>query len=69
MLEWLKKKILGHYERKQRTDILAETQQKVLDFYEYEETSRMLPGIKDKVSIKKNMYHQKRLLLGIVHYL
>ena len=47
--------ILGHYERK---GILAETQQRGLDFYEDEETSRMLPGIKDKVSIQKNMYHQ-----------
>ena len=49
------KEILGHYERKQRTGISALTQQKVLDFYEDEETSRMLPGMKDKVSIQKNV--------------
>ena len=49
--------ILGHYERKQRTGISALTQQKVLDFYEDEKTSRMLPGMKDKVSIQKNVYH------------
>ena len=54
-----KERILGHYERKQKTGILAETQQKVLDFYEDEETFCKLPGAKDKVSIQKNMYHQK----------
>ena len=46
-------RILGHYERKQKTGISAKTQQKVLDFYEDEETSHMLPGLKDKVSIQK----------------
>ena len=61
------KGILGHYE--QRTGILAETQQKVFDFYEDEETFRMLPGMKDKVSIQKNVYHEKRLLLGTLQYL
>lgn len=35
----------------------------VIDFYQHDEFSRMLPGAKDKVSIKRNVYMQKRLIL------
>lgn len=35
----------------------------VTEFYENDEYSRMMPGQKDKVSIKKNEYAQKRLIL------
>ncbi|XP_049777645.1 uncharacterized protein LOC126175133 [Schistocerca cancellata] len=35
----------------------------VTDFYEKDESSRVLPGTKDKVSVQKNVYMQKRLIL------
>lgn len=35
----------------------------VTDFYQNDESSRVLPGAKDKVSVKKNVYMQKRLIL------
>lgn len=35
----------------------------VTDFYQNDEYTRMLPGAKDKVSIKRNVYMQKRLIL------
>ena len=41
----------------------TETIHKVLEFYQNNENSRILPGIKDRVSIKKNVYQQKRLIL------
>ena len=34
-----------------------------LEFYQNNENSQILPGIKDRVSIKKNVYQQKRLIL------
>lgn len=41
-----------------------ETIKLVRDFYQNDEYSRILPGAKDKVSIKKNVYMQKRLILN-----
>ena len=41
----------------------TETTNKVLEFYQNNKNSRILPGIKDRVSIKKNLYQQKRLIL------
>jgi hypothetical protein len=35
----------------------------VREFYEGEEYDRVMPGAKDKISIAKNIYKQKRLLL------
>jgi len=35
-----------------------------LDFNENDQTSRILLGMKDRVSLRKNVYHQKQLLLG-----
>ena len=40
-----------------------ETVEKVTQFYENNQHSRIMPGIKDRVSVKKNVYQQKRLLL------
>ena len=40
-----------------------DTMKKVLEFYQNNENSRILHGIKDRVSIKKNVYEQKRLIL------
>lgn len=36
----------------------------VKDFYEDDKFSMMMPGTKDRISIKKNECEQKRLLLG-----
>lgn len=43
--------------------------QSVIEFYEDDEFSRLMPGQKDKVSIRKNLYVQKRLLLCNFHEL
>ena len=40
-----------------------DTIQKVAEFYENNEHSRIMPGMKDRISINKNVYQQKRLLL------
>ena len=37
-----------------------ETVEKVTQFYENNQHSRIMPGIKDRVSVKKNVYQQKR---------
>lgn len=36
----------------------------IIEFYCSEENSRIMPGNKDKVSISRNMYEQKRLILS-----
>ena len=58
------KGVLGQHERKQRTGISSDTQQKALDFYENDQTSQILLGMKYRVSLHKNVYHKKKLLLG-----
>ena len=37
--------------------------EKVKCFYENNENTRIMPGVKDRVSVKENQYEQKRLLL------
>ena len=49
--------------RKNRDGISDETKAKVVSIYEDDEYSRILPGTKDKVSIGREIYQQKRLLL------
>ena len=49
--------------RKQRQGITKQAKLKVVSLYEDNEYSRILPGAKDKVSIGRGHYHQKRLLL------
>ncbi len=41
----------------------AETSDRVKAFFQVDEYSRLLPGKKDVVSVSKNTYQQKRLLL------
>ncbi|KAK3911351.1 Protein piccolo [Frankliniella fusca] len=43
--------------------ILDVTKELVVQFYLEEENSKVLPGIRDCVSVSKNVYEQKRLLL------
>lgn len=57
------KGILALPEPKQGRKLPEETILTVQQFYEDDEFSYMLPGAKDRVSIKKNSYMQKRLLL------
>lgn len=35
----------------------------VTDFYQADENSRLMPGVKDKVSVHRNIYEQKHLIL------
>ena len=49
--------------RKQRQGITEEAKLQVVSLYKDSEYSRMLPGAKDKVSIRRRHYHQKRFLL------
>ena len=44
-----------------------ETKFSVLNFYEDDEYSRLLPGKKDYISISKNVHKQKRLILSTIH--
>jgi len=55
--------ILGKPIRKQRIGITDEVKLLVREAYEDDETSRVMPGAKDKVSLGKKTYAQKRLLL------
>ena len=48
--------------RKGKT-LSSETVEKVTKFYENNKNSRIMPGIKDRVSVRKHVYQQKRLLL------
>ena len=54
--------------RKGKT-LSKELEEKVIRFFCDDRYSRMLPGQKDKVSIAKNVYKQKRLLLSTVNEL
>ena len=54
------------YERKIRKGIPDETAKKVPNCCENDQTSRMLPGIKDNDSLEKNLHYQKQPLLGSV---
>ena len=56
--------VLSTSDRKPRTGLPTETIEAVLQFFNDDETSRILPGKKDTVSVRKNVYEQKRLLLG-----
>ena len=58
------KRILAKPNAKQGSKILSsETLQLVANFFEDDEYSRLMPGKSDCVSISKNCYKQKRLLL------
>lgn len=57
------KGILALTEPKHGRNLPQETIDTAQLFYEDDEFSYMLPGAKDKVSIKKNTYKQKRILL------
>jgi len=50
---------------KSKNKLSEDLKQKVIDFYLNDEHSfsRIIPGLKDKVSLSKNVYAQKRLLL------
>ena len=43
--------------------VSIETTRLVIDFYRHNENSRIMPGMKDRISIKKNVYQQKRLIV------
>ena len=58
--------VLAKPKRKQRVGISMDTKSLVLSFFEDDDNSRMLPGIKDRVSVGRHNYHQKRLLLCTV---
>ena len=49
--------------RKTRHGISDDVKQLVLDVYEDDEYSRLMPGVKDKVSLGNKVHHQKRLML------
>ena len=51
-------------ESKKGRKISAETMSAAENFYQDDGYSIMMPGAKDKISIKKNEYHQKRFILG-----
>lgn len=55
--------ILSMPEPKEGNKIHSEVIEEVKAFYEDDEFSRLMPGIKDKVSVARNIYRQKRLLL------
>jgi hypothetical protein len=58
------KGILAIPDPKKGKTLSENTVKLVTDFYENDENSRVLPGTKDRVSIKKNVYMQKRLILS-----
>ena len=58
--------ILGIHRRVRKEGILEDTKAKVLAMYQDDEYSRHMPGTSDKVSIAKNVYENKRLLLCTV---
>ena len=56
--------ILGIHKRVRKEGITDDTKGKVLSMYNDDEYSRMLPGSADKVTVGKNVYKQKWLLLS-----
>ncbi|KAK2727367.1 hypothetical protein QYM36_008007 [Artemia franciscana] len=58
------KGILAIPDPKNSNTLSKNTVKLVTDFYQSDENSRVLPRAKDKVSIKKNIYMQKRLILS-----
>lgn len=46
-----------------------ETLDLIAQFYERDDQSRVLPGMKDVVSIGRKQYERKRLILGTLHEL
>ena len=61
--------ILGNPDKNQGKPLPVSTTEKVQLFYEDDAHSRLMPGKKDFVSIKKNVHKQKRLLLCNLHEL
>ena len=57
------KGILARPIAKRGKELLSETLQLVLNFFEDDEYSRIMPGKKDCVSVGRNIYKQKRLIL------
>ena len=54
---------MGKPNRKQRSGITDEVKQLIKEAYEDDETLRIMPGAKDKVSLGNKVYAQKRLML------
>ena len=59
----LKKRILSRPEKKKSRALSEETKQLVINFYQDEEFTRIMPGKKDIVSLSRNVHKQKRLVL------
>lgn len=63
--ELLKSKgILALPEPRKGQLLQVDTINKVIEFYENDEYSRIMPGMHDKISISRNVYKQKRLIMG-----
>ncbi|KAK2721504.1 hypothetical protein QYM36_003703 [Artemia franciscana] len=58
------KGILAIPDPKKGNTLSENTVKLVTDFYQCDENSKILPGAKDKVRIKKDIYRQKRLILS-----
>ena len=63
------KKIHGILRKNHGKPLPASTAEKVQFFYEDDAHSRLMPGRKDFVTIKKNVHKQKRFLLCNLHEL
>lgn len=59
----MEKGILSVPEVRKGKKLLGETVKKITDFYSHDDFSRIMPGKKDKVSIRRNIYEQKCLIL------
>ena len=58
-----KKGILPRPEKKKGRALSEKTKQLVINFYQDEEFTRIMPGKKDSVSLSRNVHKQKRLVL------